>query len=239
MKKSLLVIALIIITAGIINVFFGPEPLNKADAAKQLPWKIEITPEGNTRVLDIEIGATTVQQVKELWNVAPQIALFRSPDETFRLESFLGKVKIGPFQARIIFNLQASQELLKEFAENSSSSDATPSGSHQLRLNGDDFERAMLLTINEMSYSPAVDTEVAMLSNLFGEAPNNIQIDENSSYWLYPQRGLAILVNTEDKEVFHYFPPRDYEQVLQEIVQLKQAKSEIMTTEDDAEQVAE
>jgi len=239
MKKSLLVIALIIIAAGIINVFFGPEPLNKADAAKQLPWKIEITPEGNTRVLDIEIGATTVQQVKKLWNVAPQIALFRSPDGTFRLESFLGKVKIGPFQARIIFNLQASQELLKEFAENSSSSDATPSGSHQLRLNGDDFERAMLLTIDEMSYSPAVDTEVDMLSNLFGAAPDNIQVDENSSYWLYPQRGLAILVNTEDKEVFHYFPPRDYEQVLQEIEQLKQTKPEIITAENDAEQVTE
>jgi len=177
--------------------------------------------------------------VKKLWNVAPQIALFRSPDGTFRLESFLGKVKIGPFQARIIFNLQASQELLKEFAENSSSSDATPSGSHQLRLNGDDFERAMLLTIDEMSYSPAVDTEVDMLSNLFGAAPDNIQVDENSSYWLYPQRGLAILVNTEDKEVFHYFPPRDYEQVLQEIEQLKQTKPEIITAENDAEQVTE
>jgi len=239
MKKSLLVIALIVIVAGIINVFFGPEPLNKADAAKQLPWKIDITPEGNTRVLDIEIGASNVQQVKELWKVAPQIALFRSPDGTFRLESFLGKVKVGPFQARIIFNLQASQELLTEFAENSSSSDATPSGSHQLRLNGDDFERAMLLTINEMSYSPAVDTEVEMLSKLFGEPQNKIQIDETSSYWLYPQRGLVMLVNTEDKEVFHYFPTRNYEQILQDIQQLKQAKAEILTAEDDAEQVAQ
>lgn len=231
MKKSLLIIALIVIIVGTINVFFGPEPLNKQEAAKQLPWQIEVTPEGNTRVLDIEIGKSTVAEVKQLWKIAPQIALFRSPEGVFKLEAFLGKVKIGPFQARVIFNLEASQAQLKQFAENSRSLDATPSGSHQMRLSEEDFERALLMTIDEMSYSPAVDTEVDMLKNLFGEAEQTIQIDENSRYWLYPKRGLVILVNMEDKEVFHYFPLRNYQQVLQHIEQIKQRKTELPVAE--------
>jgi len=239
MKKSLLIIALIVIVAGTFNIFFGPEQQESKQTAKLLPWQIEITPQGNTQVFNIEVGASNTQQVSELWQVSPEIALFRAPDGSHRLESYLGKVKLGPFQARIILNLQANDEQLASFAANSSSSDATPSGNHQLRLNKDDFELALLMPITELSYSPAVDTEADMLANLFGKPAREIQIDDSSSYWLYPERGLVILLNTEDKDVFHYFPPRNYDQILQDIEQLKQAKSEILTAEDDSEEGAQ
>jgi hypothetical protein len=235
MKKSLLIIALIVIVAGTFNIFFGPETQDSKQNAKLLPWQIEITPQGNTRVFDIEVGVSNVQQISQLWRVSPEIALFRDPDGSHRLESYLGKIKLGPFQARIILNLQANKEQLANFAKNSSSHDATPSGSHQLRLSKDDFELALQMPINELSYSPAVDTEVEMLSNLFGTPEREILIDDNSSYWLYPQRGLVILINDEDKDVFHYFPPRDYEDILQVIEQLKQAKAEIPAAEGSSE----
>ena len=103
---------------------------------------------------------------------------------------------------------------------------------YQLRLSNDDFELARFMSIREMSYSPTVNTEADMLENLFGAPESRIQIDDKSNYWLYPQRGLAILLNDEEKEVFHYFPPRDYEQVLLNIEQLKQAvKPEIPEAE--------
>ena len=106
------------------------------------------------------------------------------------------------------------------------SGEATPSGNHQLRLNGDDFERARKLIINELSYSPAVNTETELLENLFGEPEQRLEVDANSTYWTYPQRGLAILVNADDKEVFHYVPPRNFEQVLTRINTLRAAVPE-------------
>ncbi|MBT3710944.1 MAG: hypothetical protein HOG19_16000, partial [Gammaproteobacteria bacterium] len=127
----------------------------------------------------------------------------------------------GPFQARIILSLDASPQLLAQFAANSTSSQATPSGNRQLRLNSDDFERASELVITELSYSPAVDTEPNLLEQLFGTPQQRLELDTSSSYWLYPERGLAILVNSEDKEVFHYVPPRHFEQVVTRIKALE------------------
>lgn len=231
MKKWWLVGLLLIIALGVANFTFGPDQQGSPESTKNLPWQIKITPEGNTRVFDIDVGATTLQQASQQLSpeirINPEIALFRAPDGSYLLESYLGKIKLGPFQARVILRLDASEQLLEEFAANSSSSQATPSGNHQLRLSGDDFERARQLIINELSYSPAVNTEPELLEKLFGAPEQRLEIDTNSTYWTYPQRGLAILVNADDKEVFHYVPPRDFEQVLIRIDTLRAAHEDI------------
>ena len=228
MKKSLLIIALIVIAVGTLNIYLGPGPENTQERVKNnLPWQIEITPEGNTRVFEVEVGKTTVEAATKHWRVHPEIALFKQPDGSLRLESYLGKITLPPFDARIILKLDADQATLEQFEANSTSIDPTPSGSYQLRLSGNDFEKALQMPIRELSYSPAVDTDTPMLAKRFDKPDNIIQIDENSSYWLYPQRGLVMLINNEDKEVFHYFPPRDYEDVINSIELLKQNKAEL------------
>lgn len=232
MKKWLLISVLAIIAIGVANVYFGPGPEGSKETVKNLPWDIVITPEGNTRVFEIDVGATTVAQASKQWRAHPEIALFRLPDGSHRLEAYLGKVQLGPFQARIIFNLKPSETQLAEFAANSSSSDVTPSGNYQLRLSGDDFDKALDMPIAELSYSPAVDTRPKSLKNLFGEPEGELEIDDNSSYWLYPQKGVVMLINADDKEVFHYFPPSDYEHILRNIEALQHAKAELPEAEE-------
>lgn len=222
MKKWWLFGLLAIIALGITNFVLQPEPQDAA-ATKDLPWQIDITPAGNTRVFDINVGAATVKQISAQRHLSPEIALFQAPDGNYRLESYLGKIKLGPFQARVILRLDASEQLLAEFAANSPSRQATPSGNHQLRLSGDDFETARELIVNELSYSPAVDTDAELLENLFGTPDARISVDDKSRYWTYPERGLVILLNDEDKDVFHYFPPRDFARVMNDIKQLQQA----------------
>jgi hypothetical protein len=227
MKKWLLISALAIIAIGVANVYFGPGPEGSKETVKNLPWDIEITQEGNTRVFGIDVGATTAAQAKELWRAYPEIALFRAADGSYRLESYLGKIKLGPFEARVILNLKASQEQLAKFATNSPASDTTPTGNYKLRLSGDDFEKAMQMTIVALSYSPAVDTRPKSLKHLFGDPVDEMEINDQSRYWLYPEKGVVLLINDDDKEIFHYFPPRDYDQVVQNIEALQHAKAEI------------
>ena len=224
MKKWWLIGLLLAIALGVANITLGPDKKTSKESATNLPWQIEITPAGNTRVFDIDFGAMTIEEVSQKLRLSPEIALFRAPDGSHRLESYLGKIKLGPFQARVILRLNASDELMSEFEANSASSQATPSGNQQLRLNGDDFDRASQLIVNELSYSPAVNTDPELLENLFGTPQQRINIDANSTYWIYPQRGLALLVNAEDKEVFHYVPPRNFEQILTRIETLRAAK---------------
>jgi len=50
---------------------------------------------------------------------------------------------------------------------------------------------------------------------------------------------LVILLNTEDKDVFHYFPPRSSSQILQDIEQMKQAKAEIPSAAESTEKGSE
>lgn len=227
MKKWWLVGLLVIIALSIANFMLNPASQNSVETVTHLPWQIEITEQGNTRVFDIDVGKTTLQQAtqqinQESWT-NPEVALFQAPDGSYRLESFLGKIKLGPFEARVIFRLDATDDQLAEFAANSLSRKATPSGNHQLRLSEPDFDKALQMPILELTYAPAVDTKTALLEQLFGAPEERIIINVDSSYWTYPQRGLVILMHEQDKEVFHYFAPRDFDRMSSEIKQLQQS----------------
>lgn len=93
----------------------------------------------------------------------------------------------------------------------------------------------MQMPIAALSYSPAVDTRPRSLKHLFGEPVSEMEINDQSRYWLYPEKGIVMLINDEDKEVFHYFPPRDYDHILKNIEALQRAKADLPKTKGQSE----
>lgn len=224
MKKILLWGGLTtIIVLGIIG-WLTTTPSSQQKTITGLPWQIEVTAEGNLKVFDLILGQSTLREISSQLKRAPELGLFESQQER-HLEAYFGKINLGPFLTKVIVRLRVNPTMLEQFSLNSPKREPMPSGSFKLHLSKDDHQTAMELIANEIFYAPAVDTDSDMLLNLFGDPEVQGTISTDQHYWAYPSRGLLLFVNTDEKDLFHYFLPRNYPAIAQRLEQAQSGAS--------------
>lgn len=168
-----------------------------------LPWKITAGPE-STEVFHVRVGQTTLREMIEQFRHFPEIALFTGDDKAPRLEAYFGKRRLGIFDARLIAEIEASEEQLQQFVDTSTDREAQASGAWKYTLS-----EAVVKQINEQAvhyliYMPVADYEADVVSQRFGEPEEKFAVNDTAEYWFYPQQGLVILLNTEGSDVLYY-----------------------------------
>ena len=69
--------------------------------------------------------------------------------------------------------------------------------------------------MRSLTYAPRVDIEADTLRERFGEPERVVELDERRSHWLYPTRGLDILVDREGREVMQFLMPSEFDRLLE------------------------
>lgn len=232
MKKIILSIVAFAVLA--IVAIFASAYFNRSDEPPvNLPWQIETTAEGHTRVFGVDVGSSTLRAAMEAFHKVPDVALFRTPEGKYRLEAYFGKVVLAFFEARVIVSLEASDQDIAEIEANSPERKPMPSGSWELTLRTADVEAAAKRVIRRLSYSPVADIEAERLAKFFGKPAETLSIGDKSQYWLYPERGLAILVEQENKEILYYVALADFPQLKAELLEFAQAAEERVKAEEE------
>lgn len=172
-----------------------------------LPWKNEITAEGTNHALGVNIGWDTVRDVATEWGKVPELGLFKEQDGLFSLEAFMGKVRINHLEARVVALLKPSDELLVAYS-NGLESEPTPSGRRKYTLTEADQLKVLGLPIMMLVYVPIANYDEAQVLKRFGQPSDKRLVKDKAMFWLYPQRGLAILLDPDDKDVFYYTMPK-------------------------------
>ncbi|MDH3353810.1 MAG: hypothetical protein OEL79_01195, partial [Chromatiales bacterium] len=95
-------------------------------------------------------------------------------------------------------------------------------GGRKVTLNGADLERLYQMPIHSMTYIPKAKLNELLLVQRFGEPQQKIEEQEiGVSHWLYPDKGLDIILNKSGKAVFQYLPPRDFDKLIKPLQSLK------------------
>ncbi len=208
MKKVLgLSIALILVLA--LMWWLGRDSTVQVDP-EYLPWHIELGAEGQSRVLGVNLHRSTVREVSTHWGASPEIGLFLAPDGTGTLEAYYGRVRLGVFEARIVARLDTAGLDKDALIAHSVSDKPMPSGARKLELNEADLSKAYDQPIVQLTYIPSAQFDEEIVTRRFGEAAEILTEDEERAYWLYPERGLAVFLNRDGKDAFHYVAPRDF-----------------------------
>lgn len=182
-----------------------------AEATHNLPWQIEILPDGQSRVFGILPGRSTLLEAKRALDKKGDVSLFKSADGTLSLELFYGRTRLGFLDAYLIAEVAASEEQLKMLAENASNPKAQPSGAWKLDLRFEDFKTIQDWPVRSLTYIPStVQFDAAMLEQRFGAPAEKRPIDEGREYWFYPDKGLAIMLAEEEREILQYVAPSDF-----------------------------
>ncbi len=182
-----------------------------------LPWQITVTDEQSLHVFDLDIGRSTLDDGVKVLKSEYHLAWFESQDGTLSLEGYFFRVSMSGLRAKVILELD-STGLEKDYLLQHSGKPEVQT-SRTIKYPLDDLAQTLKdRVIRSLTYVPLTNLEPELLKSRFGEPEERFVVNDNSEYWLYPQKGLVITVSKKGKEVLHYIPVGEFERLKQSVV---------------------
>ena len=230
MLKNVLVFTGVILLGAIAWIWLqGGE--EKTMVVSDLPWQIEVFPDGGSQVFSVHLGRTTLDEMSRHLDKAPEMALFVGANGPTDLEAWYGKTRVGVFDAKVVAHVAASEQQLIAFELNAGDPDPMPSGSWRRDIGERDYAEVIMLPVDRITYIPSVHYEIDIAEKRFGKPAQIISVDELSDYWMYPEKGLVLMMNQEGKEVLQYVRPDQFDMLRQGILgELSQKTQETPAT---------
>lgn len=198
-----------------VGSFFMPgKSIEKTD----LPWHIEHSAADTVRIFGLTLGQATTNEAEQRFQEAAKSSLFKSPGGQLVVEMFFEQVTLAGFKSKIVVSIAVPDMELQGMYERGLRMIGTGSGK-KITLAPDDVARVRALPISGLTYMPSVRLEEGIISRRFGQPAKRIREKKSGAvHWLYPQHGLDITLGGEEKPVFQYVSPKDFDKLVQPLL---------------------
>ena len=191
-----------------------PPQREPAPATTQgMPWQVESPGAGQSRVFGLTLGgstASTLADARRLSAEAPRLALLAPPDAPPALEAYFESVSIGPLTGKLVLSITATASELAAMRDKAAKTDHLATGIRKFTLNDADRQRAERMPLAAIAFIPAAGLDEAIILQRFGTPAERIRQGETLEHFLYPARGLDIVLDSKGKEVLQYVAPADF-----------------------------
>lgn len=210
MRRLISLLALIlVIFAGIPFVF-----RNTAQSPQQmrnLPWQIEVSADGTSQVFGMRLGQATLNDVREQLGDDMELAIIVVAGETpGGLEMFYSRYTAGLLTGKLIVAADVAPSTLAGMRERAASAGYMQSAARKFRLDAADLPLALNAPVKGITFVPAVNISEETALKRFGKPAQVVAADNASRHWLYPDKGLDLVLNETGKDVLQYVAPRDF-----------------------------
>ena len=223
MMKSPLLIAL---AAGAVSVLiaFVPvlrhmlapaapiSPPGPAASVEGAPWQIDRSQPDRIRVFGLSLPGSTLADARTRWGEDLKLALMGPRDGPVVLEGYLERHEAGGVGGRLLlsFDRGAQAELLDRWRDQLP---GTPleGGGRQHRLSAAAAAELAGAALVGLSFIPVAQLDAEVLGARFGTPSERIAGGGRLEHWLYPEQGLAVVLDAQGKDVLQYVAPGDFE----------------------------
>jgi hypothetical protein len=211
---SLLALALGILVPG--NTEKGAEPV-----AVYLPWQIETTPSGSSRVFGLELGHSTLGEAQQRFNAPYEVSMFARDGGERVVEAYFDNTALNGLRARVVLVMALNPEELEGLYERGVRIATMGGGKRKVTLADDDMQRLAAMPIATLTYIPKSNLTAELVEARFGRPAERIREKGGESgveHWLYPQQGLDVTLHEKGKEVLQYVQPLNFELLRQPLM---------------------
>lgn len=187
---------------------------NSAVPQQVYPWQIEILPDGHSRVFGITLEQTRLDEAAKILNRGYDLGLFETPGQGLSLEAYFSEVTLGGLSGKMIVTLVASPAELQAMRERAIKRKVLESGDRRYVMAAADKLAAGSRVVQALTYIPYVDLDPEIIQARFGTPAERIRVDKTHEHWLYPDKGLDLLLDTDGKELLQYVVPARFETLL-------------------------
>lgn len=210
--------------AAMLWALISPPPAPQPD---EFPWHISHTAAGNTRVLGLTLGISTTGDAEQRFREAAELGIFRANDGRLGAEAYFEQVSLAGLKSRVVATINVHGEEILDMAKRGSRMSATASGK-KITPRPEDVPRLKQLPLNSLTLIPSIRVPGDLLVKRFGN-PDRIELEPGSGgeHWLYPKHALDIAIGkgTNEKQVFQYVSPRDFDLLTQPLAASPNATS--------------
>jgi hypothetical protein len=212
-----LAVLLAAIAPALWRTFFVPAATPQAVTEKGVPWAIEARAGGGTRVFGLRLPGSTLADAQALWGAELQLALMASRDQPAALEAYVERPGSGPISGRLVLSAQAAPEALARWRARATKETPVSADTRRIGLRADDLAEALRAPVVGIGFIPSAQLDAATLRQRFGEpAQRVVAAGEGAAveHWLYPDRGLAIVLDAKGRELLQYVAPAEFDRRL-------------------------
>ena len=204
-----LLVLILVIFAGVPFVFRNTA--QSPEQLRNLPWQIEVLPDGTSKVFGIELGRATLDDVRQQLGDDMELAIIVvSGEEQGGLEMFYSHYTAGLLTGKLIIGADVEPDTLVRMRERAVKAEYMQSAARKFRLNPDDLPQAWQAPVKGVTFVPTVNVNEEAARKRFGE-PAQVQTGlPGQTHWLYPDKGLDLVLNESGKDVLQYVAPRDF-----------------------------
>jgi hypothetical protein len=209
--KIALVIAVSIIAVLVGAAMLSPPPDNTSGKAVEgLPWQIEVLPEGNSKVSGLVLGVATLADVRKRFGTDMEVAIVAAPGESGNVEAFYQDVTLGAVSGKLLVTADIDDTHTTQMAQRAVKVDYMQSSTKKWTLTQDDLATVYAAQIRTLTFIPTANLDEQVVLMRFGKPAERIRISEHKEHFLYPDRGLDLILDDEGKEVLQYVAPKQF-----------------------------
>jgi hypothetical protein len=212
MKRFLPTFLLITLVLAIYP-FIGMDD-RKSGGVTGLPWQIEILPDGSSKVFGVVPGRTTLGEAAAQLGEDMELAVMVAKDETDgSLEMYYGQYRAGLLSAKLVLAAELDADTIQSLINNAADREVLKTGARKYVLNEQDYAQAFSAVIENIACVPAVNLDHDIIIKRFGEPAEVISKENQVTHYLYPEKGLDVILSEEGKEVLQYVAPAAFERL--------------------------
>ena len=189
-------------------------PGREHNVRDNLPWQIEITTTGLTRVFGLVIGESSLHQFEAQFKEPAEVTMFVTEEGEKVVEAYFDRVLLSAIRAKVIAVIDIDDAELDAIYERGARVAGRGDGGQKVSLNSADLDRIYNKAVASITYIPSTSLDAELLLQRFGEPTNKVfEEAADVTHWLYPEQGLDIVLSTNGKVVIQYLPPANFNQV--------------------------
>ncbi|MEK6667993.1 MAG: hypothetical protein AABZ19_04135 [Pseudomonadota bacterium] len=180
------------------------------------PWQVTPGPDGSSEALGLTLGTSTLADVRQRFGIDTQIAIIAAPGEDGALEAFVDRAQAGFIAGKLVVTAAlpaSSPATVRSLRERALKSEFMESTTRKYTLRPEDEALALQARIVALSFIPQASLDADIILARFGTPAARVRSNGRQEHFLYPDKGLDVILDTEGKELLQYVAPRDFERL--------------------------
>lgn len=182
-------------------------------AGVPLPWQVTVHPDGSSEALGLRLGSSTLGDARQRFGPDTQIAIIAAPGEDGTLEAFVDPAQAGFIVGKLVITAELSPSVLRNLRDRALKSEFMESTTRKYTLRAEDEAQALQARIVALSFIPQAKLDAEAVLARFGPAAARVRSNGQQEHFLYPEKGLDVIVDSDGKELLQYVAPRDFDRL--------------------------
>jgi hypothetical protein len=216
-KKSLAFLALLIAVI-VLSALLRSGVHSVTPPSEGLPWQIKTQPDGTSEVFGLVLDHSRFADARTRFGLDVEIAVIAAPGEAGTLEAYYNNVAVGVFTGKLILLADLDKDTVARLRQRAVKTEYMDSTTRKYLLQRDDLALAWQAPIAGMNFIPAVNLDADTILKRFGAPQERIRVDDRVEHFLYPQKGLDVILDHQGKEVLQYVAPRKFARLREPLI---------------------